>query len=85
MWGTLRACLSGHAAAGPDASPRSISGVPVWAVHLVSLGYFSSLSLEAFLGKVRHVEEWLAAAVAVALVIALVRRVVVTRRVRAPS
>lgn len=78
FWGTQRLAPGRFAA-------LDLPACSVWAVLLVSLGYFSSLSLEALLGKVRHVEEWLAAAVAVALVIALVRRVVVTRRVRAPS
>jgi membrane protein DedA with SNARE-associated domain len=75
FWGTQRLAPVRFAALDLPASS-------VWAALLVSLGYFSSLSLETLLGKVRHVEEWLAAAVAVALVIALVRRAVVTRRVR---
>jgi len=54
----------------------------VWAILLVSLGYYSSLSVAALIGEVRHVEEWLAAAAAVALALAIVRRLVVARRVR---
>jgi membrane protein DedA with SNARE-associated domain len=78
FWGTERLAPGRFVALDLPASS-------VWAALLVSLGYFSSLSVEALLGKVRHVEEWMAGAVAVALVIALVRRVVVARRVRSAS
>jgi membrane protein DedA with SNARE-associated domain len=78
FWGTQRLAPARFAALDLPASS-------IWAVLLVSLGYFSSLSVEALLGKVRHVEEWLAGAVVVALAIAIARRLVVARRVRSSS
>ena len=61
FWGTQRLAPARFAA-------LDLPACAVWAVLLVSLGYFSSGSVAALLGKVRHVEEWLAVAVVVALV-----------------
>jgi membrane protein DedA with SNARE-associated domain len=52
----------------------------VWAVLLVSLGYYSSASAEALLGKVRRAEEWLAVAVLVAVGAALCGHLLVRSR-----
>jgi len=54
----------------------------LWAVLLVSVGYFSSLSVEALIGRVRHIEQWLAGAVAVALGLAGVAYLLTVRRSR---
>ncbi len=54
----------------------------LWAVLLVSLGYFSSGSVAALLGKVRRIEEWVALAIVVALSVAVVAHVVMRRATR---
>ena len=78
FWGTQQLAVTRFAA-------LDLPACSVWAVLLVSVGYFSSLSVEALLGKVRHVEEWLAGAAVAALAIAVLRRLVVARRVRASA
>jgi len=56
----------------------------LWAVLLVSLGYFSSYSVEGLLGRVRHVEEWVAGAAVAAIVVGIALRAVRRRFAAAP-
>jgi membrane protein DedA with SNARE-associated domain len=51
----------------------------VWAVLLVSLGYYSSRSVAALLGEVRRVETWLASAALIAAALAVCVRVLLRR------
>jgi membrane protein DedA with SNARE-associated domain len=55
----------------------------VWAVLLVSLGYFSSGSVAALMGRVRRMEEWLALAIVVALSVAILGHLIMRRVARA--
>lgn len=61
FWGTQRLAPARFVA-------LDLPACTVWAVLLVSLGYYSSASVEALLGKVRRAEEWLTVAVVVAVV-----------------
>ncbi len=61
FWGTQRLAPARFAA-------LDLPACTLWAVLLVSLGYYSSVSIEALLGKVRRAEEWLTVAVLVAVV-----------------
>jgi membrane protein DedA with SNARE-associated domain len=43
----------------------------LWALLLVSLGYFSSGGVAAIVGEVRRAEEWIAGAILLAVVVAV--------------
>jgi membrane protein DedA with SNARE-associated domain len=72
FWGTQR--LSPVRFAALD-----LPACAVWALLLGSLGYFSSGSVAAVMGKVRRIEEWMALAVVVALSVALVVHLIARR------
>ena len=72
LWGTQR--LSPVRFAVLD-----LAACAAWAVLLVSLGYFSTGSVAAVMGKVRRIEEWVALAIVVALSVAMLVHVVVRR------
>jgi membrane protein DedA with SNARE-associated domain len=67
FWGTQRLPPARFAA-------LDLPACTVWAILLVSFGYFSSASVEVLLGKVRRVEEWLAVAIVIAVVAGVGRR-----------
>jgi len=72
FWGTQRLPAARFVA-------LDLPACAAWAVLLVSLGYFSSGSVAALMGRVRHIEEWLALAVVVALSIAILVHLVMRR------
>ena len=73
FWGTQRLAPARFVA-------LDLPACVVWAVLLVSIGYYSSVSVEALLGKVRRVEEWLAVAVVLAVVVGVGGRLVLRAR-----
>jgi membrane protein DedA with SNARE-associated domain len=73
FWGTQRLPPARFAA-------LDLPACTVWAVLLVSLGYFSSRSVASLTGEVRHVEVWLAGAAVVATVVAVALRRLSRRR-----
>ena len=75
FWGTQRLPLVRFAA-------LDIPACSAWAVLLVALGYFSSGSVAALLGKVRRVEEWLAGAIVLAATLAVVAHLLSRRWAR---
>jgi len=64
FWGTQRLAPARFVA-------LDLPACTVWAILLVSLGYYSSVSVEALLGKVRRAEEWLTVAILIAVAAAL--------------
>jgi membrane protein DedA with SNARE-associated domain len=73
FWGTQRLAPARFAA-------LDLPACTVWAVLLVSVGYYSSASVEALLGKVRHVEEGLTVAVLLAIFVGFGGRLLLRRR-----
>jgi membrane protein DedA with SNARE-associated domain len=76
FWGTQRLAPARFAA-------LDLPACTVWAILLVSFGYYSSASVEVLLGKVRRVEEWLAVAIVLAIVAGVGGRLLLRRT--APS
>lgn len=73
FWGTQRLAAARFTA-------LDLPACTVWAILLVSLGYLSSSSVAAVLGRVRRAEEWLGGAVAVLLAVAVTLHVWSRRR-----
>jgi membrane protein DedA with SNARE-associated domain len=76
FWGTQRLAPARFAA-------LDLPACTLWAVLLVSLGYFSSGSVAALMGRVRRMEEWLALAIVVALSAAILGHLIMRRVARA--
>jgi membrane protein DedA with SNARE-associated domain len=78
FWGTQRLAPARFAA-------LDLPACTVWAILLVSFGYYSSASVEALLGKVRRAEEWLTVAVVLAIVVGVGGRLLLRRRAASPT
>jgi membrane protein DedA with SNARE-associated domain len=78
FWGTQRLAPARFAA-------LDLAACTVWAILLVSFGYYSSASVEALLGKVRRAEEWLTVAVVLAIVVGVGGRLLLRRRAASPT
>ena len=75
FWGTQRLPPARFAA-------LDVPACTVWAILLVSFGYFSSASVQVLLGRVRRVEEWLAVAIVIAVVAGVGGRLLLRRVAR---
>ena len=75
FWGTQRLPAARFVA-------LDLPACAVWAALLVSIGYFSSGSVAAVMGRVRRAEEWVAVAIVVALSVAILVHLVMRRAAR---
>jgi len=75
FWGTQRLAPARFAA-------LDLPACTVWAVLLVSLGYFSSSSVAALLGEIRRIEAWVGLGIVVALSFAILGHFILRRVAR---